>query len=517
MVGHSLEYYPSLLPSKLRIKVILPTPPTTDEKYLYVRQNKIFLYSFGALSFALLTGGMVLFSLIHPAVWAFGCFIALTVFYLTISYFVGIFGREFDFDDYIFTVTKGNILRPHVDVFLPVCGEPNDLLENTWKYVQKLKYPRNRIHVWVLDDKNDIHLRGMAGNFGFGYIARNERGYLKKAGNLRYAFDRTDSELILVLDADFCPRPEMLMELTQYMKSDPKIAILQTPQYFSVDKDQTWLERGAGYVQELFYRLIQVSRDSFDAAICVGTCAVYRREALVPHGGTAAIAYSEDVHTGFNVAHDGWKVKYVPINYAKGICPDDGPSYFMQQYRWCMGSTTLCTNREFWNSRLTFMQKLCYASGFLYYISTALSIFIAPLPGVVVVWFFPEHIFWYNWVFVIPSFIYGTLYMALWGKQKFGLYALKARLISHYAHFFAIKDKIFGNILEWVPTGSGQSKKQVVYNHFKNVCFWWSTLIALTVAVGFFIRAEFIEAYHFIPLLFFTFFHYWVATFCVSD
>lgn len=53
----------------------------------------------------------------------------------------------------------------------------------------------------------------------------------------------------------------------------------------------------------------QVNRDKFDASICVGTCGVYRREALAPFGGTAAIGYSEDVHTGFNCIQLGYKVR----------------------------------------------------------------------------------------------------------------------------------------------------------------------------------------------------------------
>jgi cellulose synthase (UDP-forming) len=43
------------------------------------------------------------------------------------------------------------------------------------------------------------------------------------------------------------------------MKEDPRVAILQTPQYFRATSEQTWVERGAGSLQEIFYRFIQVS------------------------------------------------------------------------------------------------------------------------------------------------------------------------------------------------------------------------------------------------------------------
>jgi len=67
---------------------------------------------------------------------------------------------------------------------------------------------------------------------------------------------------------------------------------VQSPQYFRTHGRMSWMERGAGGVQELFYRLVQVSRDRHDGAICVGSCAIYRREALATNGGTTLIEHS---------------------------------------------------------------------------------------------------------------------------------------------------------------------------------------------------------------------------------
>lgn len=128
-------------------------------------------------------------------------------------------------------------------------------------------------------------------------------------------------------------------------------------------KEQSWVERGAGATQELFYRYVQVNRDRWGAPICVGSCAIYRREALVETGGTAEIGHSEDVHTGFFAMTRGWRVKYMPINLALGICPDTCKAFFSQQNRWCTGSTTLFCNPEFWRSSLTPIQKMCFSSG----------------------------------------------------------------------------------------------------------------------------------------------------------
>lgn len=88
-------------------------------------------------------------------------------------------------------------------------------------------------------------------------VRRPNRPELKKAGNLRYAFTCTSGEVILILDADFCPRPEFLRETLPYFMN-PSIGIVQTPQYFRWRKEQTWVEQGAAVTQELFYRMVQV-------------------------------------------------------------------------------------------------------------------------------------------------------------------------------------------------------------------------------------------------------------------
>ena len=144
-------------------------------------------------------------------------------------------------------------------------------------------------------------------------------------------------EFILILDADFAPRADLPAEMLPYLIADPRLGIVQSPQYFRTGARMSWIERGAGAVQELFYRLMQVSRDRHDGAICVGSCAIYRREALAANGGTTLIEHSEDVHTGFDLRRAGWGLRYIPVPLAAGLCPSDPGSFLIQQYRWCAG------------------------------------------------------------------------------------------------------------------------------------------------------------------------------------
>lgn len=489
----------------------LPTPPSSEQKYLYVRQNKLLIYTCGLFSFACLMTGMVLFSLTHEYTIFYALFALIVFVYLAVSYFVGIFSRPFNLDKHKEVVTTYQAYKPSVDVYLPSCGEPLEVLRNTYHHVSHLDWS-GVLKVYVLDDSHRADVAELAAQFGYEYVARPNRGELKKAGNIRYAFPRTHGEFVLILDADFCPRPDMLNELVPYFAYDEKIAIVQSPQYFSIKPEHTWVEKGSAYVQELFYRLVQVNRDHWDASVCVGTCAVYRRAALEPHGGTYAIAYSEDLHTGWQATVDGWKVRYVPVNLSKGVCPDTMAAFFVQQTRWCTGSTSLFFSLKFWRQPLGFMQRLCYMSGMFYYVATAASVFLTPLPALVVVWFFPERVFWYNYLFSLPSFVFGVIVLALWSKAPFGAYVLSARQISYYAHFYALYDKFLGQVISWVPTGDNARAKAVGrYQDFKSMLFWWTSATTLLGVGGAFFHMSDLGDVNFYPMLFFTAFNYWMS------
>lgn len=65
-------------------------------------------------------------------------------------------------------------------------------------------------------------------------------------------------------------------------------------------------------------------------------------------------------------------MKYVPLCLAAGTCPHDQQSFFMQQYRWCLGILTLVSSNGFWGSEISCMNKLCFFNGLLYYLAPAL-------------------------------------------------------------------------------------------------------------------------------------------------
>jgi len=441
----------------------------------------------------------------------FGIFVGLIQVYLIISYTVGYCGKDFNVEEHQKLIEECYSLsdkEPSVDIYLPCCHEPLDILENTYKYVSKIQYPNFKVH--VLDDGGVETVKNLAERFGFNYISRNNKPHLKKAGNLRYAFARTEGDFFVIFDADFCPRPDFLAEMLPYMKKYPDIAIVQSPQFFRPCAEQTWVEQGASATQELFYRIVQVNRDRWGASICVGSNALYRREALAEVGGTAEIGHSEDVHTGFYALTRGWRLKYIPLALACGVSPDTPRAFFAQQMRWCAGSTALLTNSDFWKSDLSIIQKICYMSGMMYYTAAAFMAFLAALPGLLMLWLNPALVHWYNFAYAFPSLIYSVVVFRLWSRQRYNFNVNFVFTIQQYAYLMAIKDRVFGTTATWVPSGDNKShvktkKKTGGNNKYRNMrilCGLWMWGCAVALIVG--VTLRIVEGYlwwHFLPLV----------------
>jgi peptidoglycan/LPS O-acetylase OafA/YrhL/cellulose synthase/poly-beta-1,6-N-acetylglucosamine synthase-like glycosyltransferase len=437
----------------------LPAPPTHSEKYSYFGPQHRWLLFLQAASFIFIAYSILKFATADVRFLLFLVPVTLYGVTLVVSLMSGTRRRRVSRDEHIDRVWSWADNRPpgttpSVDVFLPTAGEPLDVLANTYQYVAQLRWAGG-LTVWVLDDGAREEVRQLAEAHGFEYRTRPDRGHLKKAGNLRFGYEQSHGDLILILDADFVPRDDMLTELAPYF-DDPTVAIVQSPQFFDTRvKGMGWLQRCAGATQELFYRFVQPSRDRTRAAICVGTCAVYRRAALQEAGGFAQIGHSEDVHTGVKLMKAGYQVRYVPAVVAKGLCPDELPAFLSQQYRWCTGSMSLLRDKNFHeHSSLTTRQKLCFWAGFLYYISTAVNAVVAPLPALAMLWITPDWVEPANsvWLLGAVALWFVVLPMVMKGRWRFDV--LRVQYLYSFAHLAAIVHIITDRTRGWVATGA---------------------------------------------------------------
>ena len=378
-------------------------------------------------------------------------------------------------------LVRSNSKYPSVDVFLPICGEDMKVITKTWEAVKNLDYPNYK--VYVLDDKGDKQSQMLAKVFGFNYLSRPDKGYFKKAGNLRYGFNNSGGDYILILDADFVCEPNIILETIPYMIKDDKIAIVQTPQYFATTDfmhKYNMLEYGAGQIQEEFYKQIQVSRDKIQGSICVGSNALYSRKALETIGGTYLIEHSEDIWTGMALNAKGYITKYIPVILATGLSPTTLDTFIRQQYRWCQGTITIALSPLFWKSKISWGSRLSFLAGLIYYL-TSFGYFVLPFSIFLVVFLSPEVINFDNSKFFYPGLILTIIASQFLYIQRIKFGSFYARFFSIAANCLSIIHTIFRINLAWTPTG----KKTKVNIWVKTIIFFTAiySLSYLTLSV----------------------------------
>jgi cellulose synthase (UDP-forming) len=474
----------------------LPVPPTDAEKYSYVHRHQWLLTLCALICFPPVIYTQYAIIRATGWWWLFPPFALFTIMIMMMVALDG-FSRGFDLDEHKRLVAAWKPERyPSVDVFLPVYGEPVDVLRNTWKHVAIMArhYP-GEVAAYVLDDAADPELKKLAQDMGFAYVVRPNRGWFKKAGNLNYGFAVADGEYILLLDADFTPRADLLDEVLPYMDAFPQTGIVQTPQFFRVLDHQTWIERGGGTLQEHFFRSIQTSRTRKGAASCCGSCAVYRREALQQNGGMSLAEHSEDLHTGFDLMTRGWQLRYLPISLATGNSPDNVLAFLNQQYRWCSGTLSLVRSRKFRLAKLPLTIRMLYLHAYLCFLNSAVYTFLGPALAIVMLLFIQRDINLRYLVYTLPVLFYGFVVYPYWHHAPYRLEAWSVRLIVGWSHVFVYWDLLRGKPLGWTPSGS---KKQDGRRRFWTGMILWSGGSALAWTALAFWRMVTMSPYDFI-------------------
>lgn len=466
--------------NRYRRSMHLPSPPGDIEKHSYISRAHRWLPYYVWSSFMAATVALTRLALTSALTRPLLLFAAYAFVYGTLTLFSQGRKKVFDYDEHLRILRSGAEYQPSIDVFLPSCGEDVAVLANTYEHVSGLNYD-GKLTVYVLDDSDRSVVKDLARTYNFEYLVRPNRGFMKKAGNLKFGYENSSGDIILVLDADFAPRSDFLAEAVPYML-DRSIGILQTPQAFDTTREMPWIERGSGAEQRLFYRFIQPSRDRSGGAICVGTCALYRREALRAAGGFAQIGHSEDVYTGVGLLRAGYRVKYLPIVLAKGLCPDTFSGYVNMMYRWCTGSLTLMQNRGFWKTKMRPAQRACYLTGFLYYIFMALSVIVGPIPALIMVWHQPALVNPKYALLLAPSVLGAMVVVPRMLGARSPTEVLKVQLICSYCFLFAVVDQVRNKPAAWVPSGTAKKTKLDKKVRWAILC--WGAPAQLTIVAG---------------------------------
>jgi cellulose synthase (UDP-forming) len=259
---------------------------------------------------------------------------------------------------------------PSVDVFICTYNEPLDVLEKSILLALSIDYEAKT--VWVLDDTRRPWVEDFCRDVGARYLKRatNEGA---KAGNLNNALRITaglsNAPLILVLDADFAPQPNILKRMVGLF-DDPQAAIVQTPQFFyNADPIQHNLMVQRSWVddQRIFFDIFQPAKDAWGCAFCVGTSFIVRRDRLLEIGGMPDQAICEDLNLSYTLMRHGYRTHWLNERLSVGLSAEGLPEYISQRMRWCLGTVqvALLPKGPIFGSGYTAIQRVQFIHGLL--------------------------------------------------------------------------------------------------------------------------------------------------------
>lgn len=278
---------------------------------------------------------------------------------------------------------------PHVDIYIPTYNEDPDILRPTVIAATQMRYPRHKLHVYVLDDGgtaqklNDENpakaaaaheraqaLQLIARQFGAGYLTR-ERNLHAKAGNINSALSSTQGELLLILDCDHIPAADFLQRTVGFFLADPQLFVLQTPHNFvspdPVERNLDTFENSPAE-NELFYDVMQPGLDFWGTSFFCGSAAVLRRSVIDKLGGVSGQTITEDAETTLDALSLGYKSAYYNRPMVSGLQPETYSGFIVQRVRWGQGMLQIFLLKNPWKQpHLTFTQRLLYTNFAFYW------------------------------------------------------------------------------------------------------------------------------------------------------
>jgi cellulose synthase (UDP-forming) len=354
---------------------------------------------------------------------------------------------------------------PPVAVYITVCGEPVDIVEETVQAAVNMDYPHFNVYIlndgFVANRDNWEEAEEVAKKYGITCITRKTPGGAK-AGNINNAMAETKEPYIVVFDADHVPVKEFLKKMMGYFV-DEKVGFVQSPQYYK-NYEENLVTGGSWEQQELFFGAIAKGKNTSNSAFMCGTNMAIRRSALDEVGGMSEFSIAEDFLTSLLIHQKKWKSVYVGEVLASGLAPEDFLSYYKQQFRWTRGSLEVAFKyNPIFRRGLTFSQKVQYLSSASFYLSGTIVFMNAILP---LIYFFagiePLAIGTMTLAFIFIPYIFVVLYtIQLTSNFSYTFRALSFSLSSWPIHLKALWQIITRKKSGFVVT----SKKAVSGNH----------------------------------------------------
>ncbi len=312
---------------------------------------------------------------------------------------------------------------PNVTVQLPVYNE-RYVIERLIEAVGNLQYPRDRLHIQVLDDSTDItsdiiaqavkyqRLRGL----DIDHVQRLDRsGY--KGGALEFGLGLAKGDFIAIFDADFVPSPDYLEQMMPYFHKNGKIGCIQA-RWGHINREASWLTRAQANGIDGHFIIEQEVRSQNHLFLNFnGTAGIWRKACIKDAGGWQHDTLTEDLDLSYRAQLKGWQIRYIPHVIVPAELPVHINALKRQQFRWAKGSIQTAQKllMDLWRSSNSMIKKIEATIHLTHYIVHPLMLFnlIISLPLISI----KSPLLWILPVFIISAIGPMLMYWVAMGEE----------------------------------------------------------------------------------------------------
>lgn len=278
---------------------------------------------------------------------------------------------------------------PRVTVQLPLYNERH-VAGRLVAAVARMRYPRDRFEVQVLDDStdetSDVAARAVrewrARGVAIQHIRRQSRDGFK-AGALREGLRTATGDLIALFDADFLP-PADFLERAVLPFADPRVGMVQA-RWGHANRNYSLLTRIQALLLDGHFVLEHGGRYRGSCFFNFnGAAGIWRPAAIRDAGGWQGDTLTEDLDLSYRAQLAGWRFVFLPEVVVPAELPVEMNAFKSQQHRWAKGSMQSCRKLlpAVLRARLPLRVKLEAAlhltANLNYLLLLALSILIVP-------------------------------------------------------------------------------------------------------------------------------------------
>lgn len=299
--------------------------------------------------------------------------------------------------------------QPSVCVQLPMFNE-HAVARRVIEAAARMDWPRDRFCIQVLDDSTDEDTRHLVEQVcadvrTSGVDCRllhraNRQGY--KAGALEAGRRQTDSEFLVIFDADFVPPADFLRRTIPHFyledgSPDTGLALVQA-QWGHLNHTESALTLSQSLWVDDHHTLQMAWRSAMWQFVnFTGTAGVWRAAAIEAVGGWQATSLVEDCELSVRHLFAGYRTKFVKEIVVPGELPATYTAYKAQQKRWTQGWVQL--------QRMHLRTLLFeYRTGWPRWVHLLIFMCIS--------WQWPV---WMIWVVMLPFLIYNGLWFGALG------------------------------------------------------------------------------------------------------